>query len=135
VYNNYQSGMDMGQAMTTNINGAAIVTGAVAGTIIGGTMGLASAGTVAGFTVGTALEMGALGAASNMAGNVAGQVLVPGGSLNAINPTDVAVAGVVGFTAGVTAPLSAASMVGALGWAAWLTRPNMSRHSLLKVIR
>ena len=73
VYNNYQSGMCLSQAATSNINIAAIATGAVAGAVVGGTLGVASTGAIAGYTVGSAVELGAVGAATNMAGNVVGQ--------------------------------------------------------------
>ena len=110
VYNNYQSGMSLSQAATSNINIAAIATGAVAGAVVGGTLGVASTGAITGYTVGTAVEMGALGSATNMAGNALGQYASSG----TVNATDVAVAGVVGFAAGAAAPVVGATAVGSL---------------------
>jgi len=110
VYSNYQAGMDVGQAMTTNINVAAVVTGGVAGAVVGGSLGIASTGAITGYTVGTALEMGAIGSATNMAGNAVGQIASSG----SVNPTDVAVAGVVGFAAGVAAPAVGTTAIGSM---------------------
>jgi hypothetical protein len=111
VYANTQQGMDIGAAMTTNINGAAIATGAIAGAVVGGTMGLASTGAVTGLTVGTVAQMGALGSATSMAGTAVGQLA----STGTVNPTDVAVAGVVGFASGAAAPIAGATMLTAAG--------------------
>jgi RHS repeat-associated protein len=110
VYNNYRSGMNLSQALTTNINVASIVTGAVAGAVIGASAGVATTAAVKGYTVGNALGFGALNATTSMVGNAIGQSFATGN----INPTDVAVAGVVGFASGVAAPLVATTLPGAM---------------------
>jgi hypothetical protein len=113
VYNNYQSGMDLGQAMTTDINLATIATGAVAGAVVGGSLGVASTDAIAGYSVSSSLTLGAVGSISNMAGNVMGQTaaLREGES---INGTDVAVAGVTGFAAGMAAPVVGSTYIGSI---------------------
>jgi RHS repeat-associated protein len=132
VYANTQRGMDLGQAMTTDINYAAIGTGAVAGAVIGGTLGIAAgASGIAGYTVGSAIQLGAVGAASNMAGNALSQYATTG----TINTTDLAVAGITGFAAGAAAPIvastgigsMAAGYVGSIGLGATAMLPNMLR--------
>jgi hypothetical protein len=103
--------MDLGQAMTTDINYAAIGTGAVAGAVIGGTLGIAAgASGIAGYTVGSAIQLGAVGAASNMAGNALSQYATTG----TINTTDLAVAGITGFAAGAAAPIVASTGIGSM---------------------
>ena len=91
-----------------------ILTGAAAGAVIGGTMGFASPAVVTGYTASNAVGLGTLGAASNMAGNVAGQLIDNGGNFNKIDTTDVAVAGVTGFASGVLAPVGATTLVGSV---------------------
>ena len=73
-----------------------------------------------------------LGAASNMAGNVAGQLIDNGGNFNKIDTTDVAVAGVTGFASGVLAPVGATTLVGsvALGGVA-----NTAQYAATKAIK
>lgn len=131
VYQNTQSGMDIQHAMTTNINGAAIITGAAAGAVIGGTMGMASAGAVTGYTVGNALQMGAIGSVTNMAGNVVGQ-LAGGGSIKA---TDVAVAGVVGFAAGAVAPFVGDKLVASVAPKALGAAANIAQYVATQSIK